>query len=614
MANRFSQEVTRNCRGDSPSSHQVIGNSKGGKIQPEASDSADLSGWRPPEEIAWLGFDHNVASSSTTDPRDPSFQFPKSGETLAGCKLQAMLGHGGQGQVFLATQPDLGDRPVVLKVTACRGQEHLALAKLQHPAIVPLLFFRDDPERRVRALAMPYLGGVTFLDILEELQEIPLVQRTGRHVVEALDRLQAKSPIPAASVGPARTFLARATYIDGICWLTACLADGLQFAHERGLVHLDIKPGNILLAADGQALLLDFYLAGAPLTSGAAPPAFFGGTGAYMAPEQREAYLAVGADEPIPHAVDGRADIYSLGNVMFELLAGFPYAVIETPPAPRLCSLNPKVSPGLADIVARCLAVRPNERYGEASQLAGDLRRHLANLPLEGAPNRSMVERYRKWRMRSPHELGILMAALVVLAVGLISSFMVLGLRVGDEPAQNSMAMSPMPSVAPSAQAVISGTAGNKSTEYADEFRRGMDAFTQKQWEESIAAFTTCTTLIPTLATAFYNRGLALAAVGRMNEAQRDFSQALKLDPDMGPASLERGVGLYEAGRFREAMVDFDHALANGVDPATVHFNRALVLRALHNNQQAIQEARQALAYRPRHSGALELLARLQTR
>jgi tetratricopeptide (TPR) repeat protein len=196
----------------------------------------------------------------------------------------------------------------------------------------------------------------------------------------------------------------------------ACLADALHYAHERGLLHLDLKPSNVLLAADGQPMLLDFHLARAPLLAGTPAPASLGGTPGYMAPEHQAALTAVLERRPLPQAVDGRADIYSLGRLLYGALGG-EMAAPRQHPAGELSRQNPNVTPGLADLIVRCLAPEPGARYATAAELAADLRRHLADQPLRGVRNRSLVERWQKWRRRHPSSLalvGLLLAGLVV--------------------------------------------------------------------------------------------------------------------------------------------------------------------------------------------------------
>src|SRR5262245_59343619 len=236
-------------------------------------------------------------------------QFPAAGESLGDFLLTAELGRGRQGRVFLATQPALADRPVVLKVTPRRDREFLCLARLQHTHIIPLYGVHDLPTRNLRALCQPYLGGATLARLLEWLRPVPAAHRTGRSLVDALDRAGEGTPIQLPHRGGPREALARASYAETIAWVGACLADGLHYAHERGLVHLDLKPGNVLLAADGQPLLLDFHLALHPLAAGQAAPEGFGGTPEYMSPEQGRACDSARQGRPVPDAVDGRSDL-----------------------------------------------------------------------------------------------------------------------------------------------------------------------------------------------------------------------------------------------------------------------------------------------------------------
>jgi tetratricopeptide (TPR) repeat protein len=354
---------------------------------------------------------HHLLAQRTGPPL-----FPSAEEVLGDFCLLAELGRGAHGRVFLATQPALADRPVVLKLGPRCGGEHLSLARLQHTYIVPLHSVHDFPARRLRALCLPYFGGATLARLLDHLRERPPAQRTGADVLQALQTAQADAPLDGTVGGPACKFLARASYVQAVCWVGACLAEALRYAHERGLVHLDLKPSNVLLAADGQPMLLDFHLARGPVPAGSPAPEWLGGTPAYMAPEQRAALDAVQQRRSIPAPVDGRTDIYALGLLLYEALGrSLPGAVA---PARALRRRNPQVSTGLADLLAKCLARDPRDRYADAGELAADLRRHLADLPLRGVANRSPVERWRKWRRRRPLALPLGGLVLAVLAAG----------------------------------------------------------------------------------------------------------------------------------------------------------------------------------------------------
>jgi serine/threonine protein kinase/Flp pilus assembly protein TadD len=343
-------------------------------------------------------------------------QFPAAGDAVGDFLLLAELGRGAHGRVFLAAQLSLGDRPVVLKLTPADAGEHLSLARLQHTHIVPLYSAHHDPARRLRALCMPYFGGATLAQLLEALRPQPPARRAGQDLLAALDRAQAAAPPdgpPAPRAGPARRALAGASYVQAVCWVGACLADALHHAHERGLLHLDLKPSNVLLAADGQPMLLDFHLARGPLHPDGGGPLSLGGTAGYMSPEQQAAVLAIRQGRPVARPVDARSDVYSLGVVLYEALGGSPPAPGEDASPLRL--RNPQVSVGLADVLARCLAAEPGRRYPDAAALAADLRRHLADLPLAGVRNRSLAERWRKWRRRRPHGAALAAMLLAVL-------------------------------------------------------------------------------------------------------------------------------------------------------------------------------------------------------
>jgi tetratricopeptide (TPR) repeat protein len=124
-----------------------------------------------------------------------------------------------------------------------------------------------------------------------------------------------------------------------------------------------------------------------------------------MAPEHRAALEAARLGEPVPQPVDCRADLYALGLLLRESLGG-PARDGHDPTAGSLRKRNPEVSPGLADLVAKCLADRPSDRYPSAAALADDLRRQINDLPLRGVPNRSVTERWKKWRRRRPEDLA----------------------------------------------------------------------------------------------------------------------------------------------------------------------------------------------------------------
>jgi serine/threonine protein kinase/tetratricopeptide (TPR) repeat protein len=369
-----------------------------------------------------------LPSSSALVPNAHSMtiDLPAVGEMVGEFRLLASLGNGVRGFVFLAIQSNLANRPVVLKFTPRDGREHLTLAQLRHPSIVPLYYVQDLPERNLRMLCMPYLGGSTLVRLLKDLGEISVTRTTGRGFLSRLDGDQASMPIAVPNQGPARQFLSRASYIQIVCWIGACLADALRFAHERGLVHLDLKPSNILLAADGTPMLLDFHLSQPPIRPEEAGSRWLGGTPRYMSPEQRVAMREIHEHRAITVTVDGRSDVYSLGVILYEMLGG-AVKHVASPPHPIAFRRPRRVPVGLSDIIAKCLACDSRDRYPDAASLAEDLRRQLADLPLRGVPNRSLTERWQKWCRLHPHAFarGVMTAVIssaLILTAWLIAS------------------------------------------------------------------------------------------------------------------------------------------------------------------------------------------------
>jgi serine/threonine protein kinase/Flp pilus assembly protein TadD len=349
--------------------------------------------------------------------RDPVL--PQPGQQLGEFRLLAILGSGALGRVFLAEETFLAARRVVLKVTASDGGEHLSLARLQHTHIVPLYAAREFPDRGLRALCMPCLGGTTLDRILYLLESAPPNKRTGRDILRALTDGVTDPRMHWQGRGSSWQYLERASYVQAICWMGLCAADALHYAHGQGLVHLDLKPSNLLLTADGQPMLLDFHLAREPLVGGHCVLDRLGGTPAYMSPEQSAAWQAVLEGQPLATAVDGRSDVYSLALVLAEALGGGPKG--NEPGTRPLAGRDLRHLPtGLQDILARALRANPSDRYADAASFAEDLRRHLTSRPLVGVRNRNPAEWWAKWRQRKPHALwvgGAILALAFVLSL-----------------------------------------------------------------------------------------------------------------------------------------------------------------------------------------------------
>ncbi len=206
----------------------------------------------------------------------------KPGARIDDFEIVSLLGCGAFGAVYLARQLSL-DRQVALKVTAWEGGEGRKMARLEHENIVQV-FSETAIDSRTRLLCMQYVSGPTLQAVLDELAEYPPAARSGQKLLEAVDRLVQRP----AEFDPAamrnRELLAGLDWAETVCWLGVRLAEALDYAHSRGVIHRDIKPGNIMLNQYGRPLLVDFNLAFQPLAASAGEDRL-GGTLAYMAPE-----------------------------------------------------------------------------------------------------------------------------------------------------------------------------------------------------------------------------------------------------------------------------------------------------------------------------------------
>ena len=288
------------------------------------------------------------ATSSHTNERIEGSSLPEIGSVLGGrYRLIELLGQGGMATIFRATDSQLG-RDVAVKVlrpeygrdpdfVARFRMEAQAVASLNSPNIVTVHDFGMDPA-----------GPFIVMDYVDGEDLATLLRRTG----------------PLSANRTAR--------------IAAEVARGLAAAHARGIVHRDIKPGNILLAQDGRVQVTDFGIARAIAEAQMTLPGTTLGSVQYMSPEQARGETAT-----------ERSDIYSLGVVLFEMLAGRrPFegdsaASIAmarlTPPVPMPSAYRSGIPPVLEAICRKAMAIDPAERFQTASAMAAALEDQLGD-------------------------------------------------------------------------------------------------------------------------------------------------------------------------------------------------------------------------------------------
>jgi tRNA A-37 threonylcarbamoyl transferase component Bud32/tetratricopeptide (TPR) repeat protein len=374
----------------------------------EAVDADALCAGHPhlaPAVAELLGMQRQLPSLQQAALREDPF----AGALLAGrYKLAACLGRGAMGVVYRGDDQELR-RSVAVKILDVRlfrdaeaerrfQREAEALAMLQHPNVVGVYDRGRTPEG-VHFLVMELLEGATLAALLQRVDD-------GEAPLAAV----------AAVCGPQPS---------DVTWPRLCarwvreLAHGLGAAHERGLVHRDVKPSNVFVDRAGRPVMLDFGIAAQNAAEKLTATQTTLGTPWYMAPEQ---LAAAGLGEAKP-----TLDVYGLGATLYHLLAGrTPYegdvaqvlAALQTRDPAPLASLRPGLPRDLVAIVERCLERDPARRYATAKALAADLDAFLQHLPVTARPIGAFGRRWRAWR-RAPAK-PIAAAAAALLLVGAV--------------------------------------------------------------------------------------------------------------------------------------------------------------------------------------------------
>jgi len=357
------------------------------------------------------------------------------GQPVGDYKLLKEIGRGGMGVVYEAEQLSLGRRVAVkvLPFAAALDSKHLqrfrneaqAAAHLHHSNIVPV--YAVGCERGVHFYAMQLIDGRTLASVIRELRSL---EGRGEYKMWPSDAgipspgfgpvVNDQPPSDATTSSMASDRMRRSQdFYRTAAGLALQAAHALEHAHQMGIVHRDVKPGNLLVDHRGHLWVTDFGLARLPFDVSLTMTGDMLGTLRYMSPEQALGKRAI---------VDHRTDVYSLGATLYELLTlehAVPGAdrqeVLQSlantePRSPRHHDKNIPVE--LDTIVLKALSKSPSERYSTAADFADDLQRFLSDRPILARPP-TLVDRVGKWARRHRTFVGAAAVFIVLLAAGL---------------------------------------------------------------------------------------------------------------------------------------------------------------------------------------------------
>jgi tetratricopeptide (TPR) repeat protein len=495
--------------------------------------------------------------------------------TFGRYELRQLLGRGGMGAVYLAHDTQL-DRPVALKVPTfgndelARARERFlrearAAARLRHPHLCPVY---DAGEIGAHLyLSMAYVAGE------------PLAHRIRRD-----------GPLPPNEAAA----LARA------------IALGMQEAHSHGVIHRDLKPGNVMLDEHGQPVITDFGLArrlDGPEELRLTQRGAVVGTPAYMAPEQAE-----GQSQDLGPA----CDIYGLGVILYEMLTGrLPFraermgqllAQIQRDPPTPPGQLRPGLDRGLETVCLRALAKRPEDRFTSMSEFADALAPFTLAAPVAATVTVAPPRR-RRWPL-------VAVAALLLALLGGAALYTAHVLRTDETPEtaanqREPAAVKEKPAKDKPDPMVAAREEKRKRQKLARLLFDGNRLLDVGRHREALAVAEQALALDPQSPGALAVRAMARAAADMVEEARDDCEAALKLNPETALAYLTRGILAARLRRVDDAIADTSVVIRLRPRHATAYSNRAFYYFRKKEYRQSLADANAALTIRPTYARAL---------
>jgi serine/threonine protein kinase/Flp pilus assembly protein TadD len=579
----------------------------------------------------------------------PAVGYELVGQVLGHFKVLRRIGAGGMGAVFLAHQASL-DRDVALKVVSDVGgtrsriierfkREATTLAKLAHPNIVPV--YEVGQEGPYFYFAMEHVSGFSLNQLIEALRRASREDKASDVLRRCLEG-KFDSSIATSESAEGSGAGIDTDYIVSVSKMMVNVASALEYAHQRGVLHRDVKPSNILIDANGTPKLVDFGLA---RVQGQARQTLSGeifGTPDYMSPEQSRS----------AENIDHRSDVYSLAATYYECLTLQPPFKADTvnetltkivstePVAPK--KHCPRLSNDFNTVLLHALQKRPEDRYQAASQFATDIENILNFKPIL-AKRPSLTQRSYRVLRRNPIKVVAFMAIALAAVLGFLLFYAHARENQRSEAGKLTAIAEHQAQIGKYAEALgyyekalrkypasaethyrialCYSSLGDKQRE-TEAYKRAiaidpdyspasllLAAIYEKsgQHDEEMGLLKHILQTDPNCALAYYKLGYAYGAAGDNEDAAELFKKALEVEPNNAQASstsLALSVAYHRSGRYGEAIAGYKQAIARDPNNAFVYVALGMVFNKLGHFEEAVEELKKALTLDPNSAPA----------